>query len=152
MESLFTFAWKLNRSILLCLFKMFFSYQTIYRVLLKTLRKSIFVVAVSLVIFTYLAKSHLILDSIYEKTLLVWCICRYEFSFIRIILINWWKLTFLYQLFSKFWENVIWPVKAKSAISAKIFFLLFYFGNIMNMFQQKFLKLQCKKQLVRRKK
>ena len=31
------------------------------------------------------------------------------------------KLTFLFQLFSKFRENVIWPMKAKSTISAKIF-------------------------------
>ena len=32
------------------------------------------------------------------------------------------KLTFLFQLFSKFRENAIWPMKAKSTISAKIFF------------------------------
>ena len=139
------------------------------------------------------------------------------------------KLTLLFQLFSKFWENVIWPIKAKSTISTKIFFretlqglcieidwrrvfhgvttnfrktiiwkkvtsitksrefsrifwsyikylmiasykwwkihtvilrecyhdtmrILLYYGNIMNMFQQKSLKLQCKKQPVRRKK
>ena len=39
--------------------------------------------------------------------------------------LNFWiilKLTFLFQLFSKFRENVIWPIKAKSMISAKIFF------------------------------
>ena len=36
----------------------------------------------------------------------------------RIIL----KLTFLLQLFSKFRENVTWPVKFKTTISAKIFF------------------------------
>ena len=32
------------------------------------------------------------------------------------------KLTLLFQLFSKFWGNTIWPIKAKSTISAKIFF------------------------------
>ena len=48
--------------------------------------------------------------------------CRNEFSFIRIILNSLRKLTFLLQLFSKFRENVIWPVKAKSPIFAKIFF------------------------------
>ena len=127
------------------------------------------------------------------------------------------KLTFLFQLFSKFWENLIWPMKAKSTISAKYFSgrnfkafvyklitvcifhgvttdfrktiiwkkvtsitksrefsrtfdlmiasynwwkihtvilrecyhdtmqILLYYGNIMNMFQQKSLELQCKK-------
>ena len=83
----------------------------------------------SLVIFTYLAKSYLILKNQHVKKLFsLGYIYRYEFSFIRIILINWWKLTFLYRLFSKFRENVNWPMKAKSAISAKIFFRKTLYG------------------------
>ena len=124
MESLFHLLENLllNRSILLCLFKMFFCYQPIYRVFLKTLRKSIFVDTCFFVIFTHLAKSHLILKNQYERKLFfLGYISRHEFSFIKVILINWWKLTFLYQLFSKFRENVTWPMKTKSAISAKMF-------------------------------
>ena len=108
----FTFAWL-----------HFFCYQDIDRVFLKTLRKSIFV---DNCFFSY---SHVFdeeplnpQESIHEKTHSLGRICRNEFSFIRIIFSNWRKLTFLFQLFSKFWENVIWPKKAKSAISAKIFF------------------------------
>ena len=66
-----------------------------------------------------MAKSHLILKNQYVRKLIsLRYICRNEFSPIRIIL----KLTFLFQLFPKFRENVIWPVKAKSTLSAKIFF------------------------------
>ena len=55
-------------------------------------------------------------ESIREKTDLV-TICGNEYLPIRIIL----KLTVLFQLFSKFRKNVVWPVKAKPKISAKIF-------------------------------
>ena len=66
-----------------------------------------------------LAKSHLILKNQYmKKFILLRYICRNEFSNLTLTL----KLTLLFQLFSKFRENVIWPIKAKSMISAKIFF------------------------------
>ena len=65
-----------------------------------------------------LTKSHLILKNQYvRKLILLRYICGNEYSPIRIIL----KLTFLFQLFSKFRKNVVWPVKAKPKISAKIF-------------------------------
>ena len=86
-------------------------------------------IAVSLVIFAYLAKSHLILKNQYVRKLIsLGYICRYEFSFIRIIWINLWKLTFLYQLFLKLRENIIWPMIAKSPISVKISFRKALYG------------------------
>ena len=62
-------------------------------------------------------------ESVSERkfTSIWWYICRNESSFISIILNIWRKLTFLFQLLSKFWENVILPMKAKSTISTKIF-------------------------------
>ena len=66
-----------------------------------------------------LSKSHVIFKNQYVRKLVsLKDICRNEFSFIRIIL----KLTFLFQLFKKFRENIICPMKAKSTISAEIFF------------------------------
>ena len=53
-----------------------------------------------------------------RKLILLRYICRNVFSPFKITL----KLTFLFQLFQKFRENVIWPMKAKSTIYAKIFF------------------------------
>ena len=59
-----------------------------------------------------LTKSHLILKNHYvRKLILLRYICVNEYSPIRIIL----------KLFSKFRKNVVWPVKAKPKISAKIF-------------------------------
>ena len=112
----------LNRSIHYVFLKRF-SVTKLYTEFFLKLCKNLFMwIAVSLVIFTYLAKSHLVLNYQYVRKLFsLGYICRYEFSFIKIILINWWKLTFLYQLFSKFRENVTWPMKTKSAISAKMF-------------------------------
>ena len=66
-----------------------------------------------------LSKSHVIFKNQYVRKLVsLKDICRNEFSFIRIVL----KLTFLFQLFKKFRENIICPMKAKSTISAEIFF------------------------------
>ena len=102
-------------------FQLHFYYQTIDRVVLKTFFWLLFFYFIwfiyslffFLVIFTDLAKSHLILltNQYVRKLILLRYICR-------IIL----KLTFLLQLFSKFRENVIWPVKSKPTIPAKIFF------------------------------
>ena len=104
----------LNRSIHYVFLKRF-SVTKLYTEFFLKLCKNLFMwIAVSLVIFTYLAKSHLVLNYQYVRKLFsLGYICRYGFSFIKIILINWWKLTFLYQLFSKFRENVIWSMKAK---------------------------------------
>ena len=114
---------RLNRSIILYLFKMFFYYQTIDRVFLKTLRKAVHVDSCFFTYFHIFGKEPVNpQESIFEKILLVrihlqvW-IFTYQYNFDY-----WWKLTFLNQLFSKFQDNVIWPMKAKSAISAKIFF------------------------------
>ena len=87
----------LNRSILLCLFEMFFCYQTIDRVFLKTLRKSIFMDSCFFSYFHVFGEEPLnLLESLVKKLFSLGYICSYEFSYIRIILINWWKLTFLY--------------------------------------------------------
>ena len=102
-------------------FQLHFYYQTIDRVVLITFFCFFWFVYLiwfinSLffgVIFTDLTKSHLILltNQYVRKLILLRYICR-------IIL----KLTLLHQVFSKFRENVIWPVKSKPTISAKIFF------------------------------
>ena len=87
------------------------------QVFFKTLQKIIFVACYFFSYLRDLAKSHLILKNQYVRKLIsLGYICRNEFlNILR-------KLTLLFQLFSKFWENVIWPMKAKSTGSAKIFF------------------------------
>ena len=71
------------------------------------------------IIFTDMTKSHLILkNQLMRKPISLGYICRNNFSPIKIIL----KLTLLFQLFSKLRENVIWLMKAKPTISAKMFF------------------------------
>ena len=80
-------------------------------------------IAVSLVILNNLGKNRLILKNQYvRKIISLLYICRDEFSFIRIILNIWRKIMFLFQLSSKFWDNIIWPMKVKFTISMKIFF------------------------------
>ena len=88
-------------------FQLYFYQQMIDRFFQK-LRNLLLQISVSLVNFMHLAKSHLILKSQYaRKFILQRYICRNEFSFIRIILNIWQKLTFLFQLFPKFRENII---------------------------------------------
>ena len=71
-------------------------------------------IAVSFVIFKDLTYSRLILKNQYvRKYIPLWYICRSGFSFIRIILNNVRKLTFLFQILLKIRENVPWPTKFK---------------------------------------
>ena len=71
-------------------------------------------IAVSFVIFKDLTYSRLILKNQYvRKYIPLWYICRSGFSFIRIILKNVRKLTFLFQILLKIRENVPWPTKFK---------------------------------------
>ena len=119
----------LDRSILLCLFKMFFCYQTIDRVFLKTLQKSIFVNSCFFSYFHVFGEEPLNApESVCEKTLLVKIHLQVWIFIYQDNFFNWWKLTFLYLLFSKFRENIIWRMKAKSAISAKTFFRKTHYG------------------------
>ena len=71
-------------------------------------------IAVSFVIFKDLTYSRLILKNQYvRKYIPLWYICRSGFSFIRIILNNVRKLTFLFQILLKIRENKPWPTKFK---------------------------------------
>ena len=71
-------------------------------------------IAISFVIFKDLTYSRLILKNQYvRKYIPLWYICRSGFSFIRIILNNVRKLTFLFQILLKIRENVPWPTKFK---------------------------------------
>ena len=94
---------------------MFIQYisQTIERVFLKTLRKSIFVDSY---FFSYFhgfgEKAFNLQESVCEKICLATMHLQDQILFIRIILNIWRKFTFLFQLLSKFRENVICPMKA----------------------------------------
>ena len=71
-------------------------------------------IAISFVIFKDLTYSRLILKNQYvRKYIPLWYICRSGFSFIRIILNNVRKLTFLFQILLKIRENKPWPTKFK---------------------------------------
>ena len=70
------------------------------------------------VTFSYFSINKLWTEFFQNFFILLQYICGNDFSPIRIIF----KLTFLFQLFSKFRENVIWPMKAKFTIYAKTLF------------------------------